>query len=78
MKIYIKNLSGKSTQIQVNGSDTIGQGKSIYKIASNTNTPDPQWKINGIVLQNNKTFNDYGIEEDDNIITNERSEGGKK
>ena len=78
MRIYIKNLSRKSTVIYVNGSDTIAQGKLKYKQASNTNNSDPQWKIDGTVLSNNKTFNDYGIEEDDNIISNDRSQGGKK
>lgn len=77
MKIYIKNLSGRSTQITVNGSDTIGNGKQTYKIVSNTSNSDPQWKFDGIVLNNNKTFNDYGIEEDDNITSNDRSQGGK-
>lgn len=70
MKIYIKNLSGRSTQITVNESDTISKGKQIYQTALNSNNADPQWKFDGIVLSNNKTFNDYGIEEDDNIILN--------
>ena len=78
MKIYIKNLSGKSTVIYVNGSDTIAQGKLKYKQASNTNNSDPQWKFNGTVLNNNKTFDYYSFEEDDNITSNDRSEGGKK
>lgn len=77
MKIYIKNLTGRSTQITVNGSDTISKGKQIYKNASGTSNADPQWKIDGQVMSNNKTFNDYGIEEDDNITSNDRSEGGK-
>jgi hypothetical protein len=77
MRIYIKNLSGRSTQITVNGSDTISYGKQIYKTASNSSNADPQWKFDGIVLSNNKTFNDYGIEEDDNITSNDRSQGGK-
>ena len=78
MKIYIRNLSGKSIQIQVNGSDTIAQGKSKYKVASNTNNNDPQWKYDGTVLHNDKTFDYYSIEEDDNITSNDRSQGGKK
>ena len=77
MKIYIKNLSGRSTQITVNGSDKISYGKQIYKTASSSNNADPQWKFDGIVLHNDKTFNDYGIEEDDNITSNDRSQGGK-
>ena len=78
MRIYIKNLSGKSTVIYVNGSDTISHGKLKYKQASNSNNSDPQWKIDGTVLNNNKTFDDYSIEEDDNITSNDRSQGGKK
>jgi hypothetical protein len=76
MKIYIKNLSGRSTQITVNESDTISKGKQIYQSASNSSNADPQWKFDGIVLNNNKTFKDYGIEEDDNITSNDRSQGG--
>ena len=78
MRIYIKNLSGKSTVIYVNGSDTIAQGKLKYQQASNTNNSDPQWKIDGQVLNNNKTFDYYSIDEDDNITSNDRSQGGKK
>ena len=78
MRIFIKNLSGRSTQIFVNGSDTIAQGKLKYKEASKTDNADPQWKIDGTVMNNNKTFNDYGIDEDDNITSNDRSQGGKK
>jgi hypothetical protein len=76
MKIYIKNLSGRSTQITVNESDTISKGKQIYQRALNSSNADPQWKFDGIVLNNNKTFKDYGIEEEDNITSNDRSQGG--
>ena len=77
MKIYIKNLAGRSIPIIVNGSDKISKGKQVYQAASKSNNADPQWKFDGIVLNNNKTFNDYRIEEDDNITSNDRSEGGK-
>lgn len=75
MKIYIRTLEGRSTEITVNGSDTISKGKQIYKTVSNKNI-NPSWKFNGIVLKDDKTFNFYEIEEEDNIISNERVEGG--
>ena len=77
MRIYIKNLSGRSTPINVNENDTIATGKLKYKQTAATSNSDPQWKIDGQVLNNNKTFKDYNIEEDDNITSNDRSQGGK-
>lgn len=78
MKIFIRNLIGRSIQIIVNGSDTIATGKLKYqKTLKINNNIDLQWKIDGKVLNNNKTFDDYLIEEDDNITSNDRSEGGK-
>jgi len=77
MKIYIKDLTRRSTQIIVNGNDTISKEKQICKTATNSYNANPQWKFDGIVLNDNKTFNDYGIEEDDNITSNDRNEGGK-
>ena len=77
MKIYIRSLDGRTTQIIVNESDTIGTGKQIYKKAAKEVSDNPQWKFNGTVLNDKKTFNDYEIEDEDNIISNDRSEGGK-
>lgn len=76
-RIYIKNLQGRSVQITVNGSNTIRQGKSIYQTASGSSNSDPQWKFGSQVLKNDRTFDSYGIENDDNITSNDRSEGGK-
>lgn len=78
MRIYIKNLAGRSFAIYIKGSDTIGQGKSKYKQASNASKFDFQWKFDGTVLNDYKTFDYYSIEEDDNITSNDRNEGGKK
>jgi hypothetical protein len=78
IRIYIRNLEGRSFQITVNTYNTIKEGKLIYKNASNSDNEDPQWKFGYQVLKNNKTFADYEIEEDDNITSNDRSKGGKK
>ena len=78
IRLYIKNLQGRSWQLTVCGSDTIYQGKQKYKTISNSNNSDPQWKFGSQVLKNDKTFDFYGFENDDNITSNDRSEGGKK
>lgn len=78
IRLYIKNLQGRSWQINVNGSDKISQGKLNYKNISNSNNSDPQWKFGSQVLKNDRTFDSYGLENDDNITSNDRSEGGKK
>ena len=74
--IYIKNLSGRSHKISVKASDTIQEGKRKYMIETGSCNSNPQWKFGSKVLNNKKTFEDYGIEEDDNITSNDRSEGG--
>ena len=76
ISIYIKNLQGRSTKIEVDLNETIADGKRKYKIASNSSNSDPQWKFGSQVLKNDKTFDFYGIEDDDNITSNDRSEGG--
>ena len=76
ISIYIKSLEGRSIKINVGLNETIGEGKRKYKVATNSSNADPQWKFDGVVLQNNKTFDYYGIEDDDNITSNDRSQGG--
>ena len=44
--------------------ETIGEGKRKYKVATNSSNADPQWKFDGVVLRNNKTFDYYGIEDE--------------
>ena len=39
-------------------------------------TEKTQWKCMGSVLHNDKTFDFYGIEQDDTITTNVRVNGG--
>ena len=76
--IYIKNLQGKSVMINVKDNDKIMDGKRKYREKIGSQNPDPQWKYGSQVLKNEKTFGYYGIEEGDNITSNDRSEGGKK
>ena len=74
--IYIKNLFGSSIKLNVYKNETIGEGKRKYQKLTNSCISDPQWKFDGEILQNNKTFDFYEIEDHDNITSNERSEGG--
>ena len=76
IRIFIKILSGRSTPIYVERNETISDGKKKYMTASCSSNSDPQWKMNGIVLRNDRTFESYDIEDDDNITSNDRSEGG--
>ncbi len=79
VKLYIKTLKGRITEIYISLDSKIGKGKEKWKDADKSNNNyDPQWKFGSTVLKDDRTFNDYGIEEEDNITTNERAEGGKK
>lgn len=69
--IIISNMNGRKSNLCVFTSDTIQRGKDLY------GQGDPQWKADGEVLKNNKTFSDYAIENGDTIISNDRSRGGK-
>ena len=75
--IRIKDLEEHIISITVSSSDTIENGKRKYCTAKNRSFNDYQWKFGGRVLHNEKTFNDYEIEDGDMIGSNDRSEGGK-
>lgn len=71
INIQVKSMRGEDTLLSVHKTDKIidakiksGQGDKI------------QWKFNGEVLKNDKTFESYQIEDDDVIISNYRSKGG--
>ena len=70
ISIIIKNLANREYKLSVYTYNTIGEGKAQY------GSDDPQWKFMAKVLQNNKTFADYDIEDGDVITSNDRSEGG--
>ena len=67
--IYINDMN-TSKSIVVGTSDTISKGKSLY---GNGNA---QWKFDGQVLRDEKTFSDYNVEDGVYIQSNERSRGG--
>lgn len=71
LNIQIQNMRGKNTELKITPSEKIvdakirsGQGENI------------QWKFNGEVMKNTNTFEYYGIEEEDVIISNFKSIGG--
>lgn len=68
--IVISNMNGRKSNLIVWTSDTISRGKELY------GQGDPQWKVDGEVLKNDKKFSDYDIEDGDTIISNDRSRGG--
>ena len=68
--IVISNMNGRKSNLMVWTSDTISRGKELY------GQGDPQWKVDGEVLKNDKKFSDYDIEDGDTIISNDRSRGG--
>lgn len=68
--IIISNLEGRKTRLTVSKKEKIKEGKRLF------GQGDPQWKYDGETLNNEKTFEDYGIENDDVITSNERSRGG--
>jgi hypothetical protein len=69
IRIFIRDLNGSSFQITVNVSDTIEEGKRKFKNVSGCNC-DPQWTFCASILNNQKTFDFYGIEDDDIIYSN--------
>ena len=72
--IKISNGKGKIQNLSVKKTDTI----SAAKIASGYNPPKNfKWKSDGQVLNDDKTFDFYGIEEDDVIIVSKNQIGGE-
>ncbi len=75
MNIIIATPDKKKTKITVRTNQTIGEGKKIfYEKIGNTN--NNQWKFMADVLKDEKTFNFYEIEENDEIEANPVSRGG--
>ena len=67
--IVIKDLKGREVKLEVNSSETIAFGKKLY--SNYLNLSDSfQWNFNGEVLNDNKTFEYYGIEDFDIILSN--------
>ena len=51
-------------------SDTISRGKQLY------GDGNAQWKADGEILKDDRKFGDYGIEDGDTIVSNDRTRGG--
>lgn len=72
--IKISNGKGNIQNLGVKKTDTI----SAAKIASGYNPPNNfKWKSDGEILKDDKTFEFYGIEEDDMIIVSKNQIGGE-
>ena len=67
--IIIKDLKYKETKLEIDSSETIGNGKKLYIKLLNL-SGSFQWKFGGMLLNDNKTFDYYGIEDYDVIISN--------
>ena len=72
--IKISNGKGNVQNLTVKGTDTI----SAAKIAGGYNPPkNYKWKSDGQVLNDDKTFAFYSIEEDDMIVVSKNQIGGE-
>ena len=69
IRIFIRS-KGKSTPLYVSKNEKISEGKKKF------GRDYAQWEWEGDVLINEKTFEEYGIEEDDNITSIELKGGG--
>ena len=70
MRIKLSNSKGRVKIFEVNENMTIEEAKKM------TGQADKQWKCGGNVLKDYNTFSDYDIEEDDQIMTCDKCEGG--
>ena len=70
IEVLIENMNRRKTKIKIFSNQTIRELKEYYGMG------DPQFKCDGEVLQNDKSLDDYGIEDGDFIISNDRSKGG--
>jgi len=70
IKVTIKNLRGEMFILNILETCTISEGKKKLGLSEDV------WKFDGMVLNGNKTFKDYEIEDGDVIITNIKVCGG--
>lgn len=70
MRIKLIDLKGCTTEVEVDENMTIEKAKKMIGQANK------QWRYDGEVLKDDKTFSDYDIEEGCYITTNDRSMGG--
>ena len=65
----------RKIELMVKPSDTIRSGKILYNNLINS-SDSYQWKFDGIVLNDDKEFEYYEIENGDRIISSNRRRGG--
>ena len=70
MRIKLIDVKGRTTEVEVDKNMTIEKAKKMIGQA------DKQWRYDGEVLKDDKTFSDYDIEEGCYITTIDRSMGG--
>lgn len=68
--IFLVDKKGESRPIRIYPSDIIGDTKRVLK------DTEAIWKFDGEVLNNERTFKSYEIDEKDVILTNSLHEGG--
>jgi len=71
IQITVKDMKGNEKMLSIKDSDTIAQGKSKLN-----HEPGRVWKYEGNILDNNKTFKDYEIENGETIIATNKVIGG--
>ena len=64
VNIFLVDRRGNRRQLNINLSDKIGNKKKEL------NQSNAIWKCNGEVLRDDKTYENYGIEENEIILTN--------
>ena len=75
MRIYIIDIKNRRIPIEVDASETIGFGKQLYANLINS-SEEFLFKFEAEILKDDKTFEFYGIEDGDVIITSRRMRGG--
>ena len=70
IRVSVKNVRGEEFILTILETCTINEGKRKLGLTEDV------WKFDGIVLNGNKTFKDYEIEDDDVIISNKMVCGG--
>ena len=70
MRIRLTDTKGRTKTFEFDKNMTIGEAKEMIDQVDN------QWKFDGEILKDDKTFSDYDIEDDNEITTNDRSLGG--
>lgn len=73
--IIINTVNTQPITVEVNPSDKISEAKSKY-VQKGGDAKYNQWIYDADVLEDNKTVNEVGISDKDEITANEASRGG--